>query len=290
MFFSGIADEAGAGIGTQIKAHQDLGFTNIELRTVGGVPILALEPAVLARVVSEIRMSGLKVPCLDTKIGDWSRPITGDFRTDRDDLIMAIRLARTLEMAHPLFRVMSWPNDKDNPVSEADWQKEAVRRMRKLVEIAEGEGVVLAHENCSGWGGISMQNNCIVMEAIDSPAFKVLFDTGNPPTYGANSWGWYQLVKDQIVYVHIKDAKFRLNQEAPEEYTMAGDGDGYVREIIADLLSSGYDGGFSIEPHLAAVIHTGQKADKEQAQYASYIQSGLRLQTIVSQIRGEKHD
>ncbi len=36
---------------------------------------------------------------------------------------------------------------------------------------------------------------------------------------------------------------------------MPGEGQGYVKEILRDLQARGYDGGISIEPHLAAVFH-----------------------------------
>jgi sugar phosphate isomerase/epimerase len=118
---------------------------------------------------------------------------------------------------------------------------------------------------------------------VDSPALKVVFDTGNPVTYGQNSWAYYQSVKKDIVYVHIKDAKYVEGGE--ELYVMCGDGDGYVKEIVADLLGNGYDGGISIEPHLAAVIHTGETNDPAKL-YDSYTAYGRRLMEIVDEVRG----
>ena len=65
---------------------------------------------------------------------------------------------------------------------------------------------------------------------------------------------------------------------------MCGSGKGYVKEIGADLLANGYDGGFSIEPHLAAVIHSGQKAESAEALYQSYTDYGRRLMEIVEAV------
>jgi len=89
-------------------------------------------------------------------------------------------------------------------------------------------------------------------------------------------------VYDDIVYVHIKDAK-KVNGE--DVYTYCGEGDGYVREIVGDLLKKGYNGGFSIEPHLAAVIHTGQKAGSDSALYDSYTEYGRRLMKVVEEVK-----
>jgi sugar phosphate isomerase/epimerase len=181
-----------------------------------------------------------------------------------------------------LIRVMSYPNDKDHPLSEPEWRREAIRRMKVLAKIAEDGGVTLAHENCSGWGGLSAENSNILLGEVNSPALQVVFDTGNPVTYNQNAWDYYQAVCNNIVYVHIKDARI---VDGKEMYTFCGEGDGCVNEIVRDLLAKGYDGGFSIEPHLAAVIHTGQKAGSEAQLYESYVEYGKRLIEIVDQAR-----
>jgi sugar phosphate isomerase/epimerase len=101
-------------------------------------------------------------------------------------------------------------------------------------------------------------------------------------TYGQDAWEYYKTVRKDIVYVHIKDAR---KIDGVDHYCLCGDGDGYVREIVGDLLKSGYDGGLSIEPHLAAVIHTGQKADNDEQLYQSYTDYGRRLMEIVAEVR-----
>ena len=178
----------------------------------------------------------------------------------------------------PFIRVMSYPNDPKHPVSDSEWRDEAIARMKVLARMAEDGGITLCHENCSGWGGLSADNSNILLGEVNSPALKVVFDTGNPVTYGQDAWNYYQTVFNDIVYVHIKDAK---KTEGEELYTYCGEGDGYVPEIVADLLAKGYDGGFSIEPHLAAVIHTGQGAASEKALHDSYVEYGRRFMKIV---------
>ena len=91
---------------------------------------------------------------------------------------------------------------------EQEWRKESIKRTKDLARIAEDNGITLVHENCSGWGGESAKNSNILLGEVDSPALKVVFDTGNPVTYGQNSWEYYQTVKKDIVYVHVKDAKY----------------------------------------------------------------------------------
>jgi len=280
MFFSGISDEAGQGIDNQIKAHRELGWTHLELRMIDGQNLTMLPDAAFDAVFDKVTAAGMKVSCFASAIANWARPITCDPNIDVEDLKRAI--PRMHRFGTPFIRVMSYPNDKDNPLPEPEWRREAIRRMKTLAKIAEDGGVTLAHENCSGWGGLSAENSNILIGEVNSPALKVVFDTGNPPTYRQNAWEYYQTVYKDIVYVHIKDARI---VDGKEVYTYCGEGDGCVKEIVGDLLAKGYDGGFSIEPHLAAVIHTGQKADTEQHLYESYVEYGRRLMRIVEDIR-----
>ncbi len=58
--------------------------------------------------------------------------------------------------------------------------------MKRLATIAEDNGIVLCHENCSGWGGLSAKNSSVLLGEVDNPALKLVFDTG---TGSGNSFG-----------------------------------------------------------------------------------------------------
>ncbi len=280
MFFSGISDESGKDIDTQIKAHKDLGWEHMELRLVDGEGITAISDAKFDEVFDKVTAAGMKVSCFGGAIANWARPITCDPQIDIDDLKVAI--PRMQRFGTPFIRVMSYPNDKDNPVPESEWRDEAIRRMKVLAKMAEDGGIILAHENCSGWGGLSAENSNILLGEVDSPALKVLYDTGNPVTYGQDPWEYYKTVAKDIIYVHIKDAR---KVDGEDVYTYCGEGDGRVHDTLADLLANGYDGGISIEPHLAAIIHTGQQANSEGQLYETYTEYGRRLMKIVEEVK-----
>jgi len=279
MFFSGISDEAGQDIASQVRAHQELGWKYMELRVVDGVNIATVPDRDFEAVYGAVTEADLGVSCFSSAIANWARPITSDFELDKADLLRAI--PRMHRFGTPFIRVMSYPNDSEHPVDEAYWRRESIKRMKYLAHMAEDGGVVLVHENCSGWGGLSAENSTILLGEVGSPALKVVYDTGNPVTYGQNGWEYYQRVLPDIVYVHIKDAR---KIDGKDHYCMCGDGDGYVKDIVGDLLHRGYEGGFSIEPHLEAIIHTGQKADNAEALYQSYTAYGRRLMEIVAEV------
>jgi sugar phosphate isomerase/epimerase len=245
---------------------------------VDGANITQLTDEAFDATYAAVNEAGMKVSCFGSAIANWARPITCDPSIDIEDLKQAI--PRMKRFGTDFIRVMSYPNDDKSPLSDAEWRDESIKRMKALAKIAEDGGITMVHENCSGWGGLSADNSNILLGEVDSPALKVVFDTGNPVTYGQDAWDYYQSVYNDIVYVHIKDAK---KIDGTDEYCYCGDGDGYVKRIVADLLGKGYDGGFSIEPHLAAVIHTGQKADNADQLYQSYTEYGRRFMKIVEE-------
>lgn len=280
MYYSGISDEAGKALDAQIKAHRELGWDHLELRTVDGEIISMMSDDKFDQVYATVSEAGMKVSCFGGAVANWSRPITGDPQIDFDEIKRAI--PRMQKLGTEFIRIMSYPNNKENPLPEPQWRTEAIKRVKKFAKMAEDGGITLVHENCSGWGGESAQNSNILMAEVNSPALKVVFDTGNPVTYGQDAWEYYTTVYDHIAYVHVKDAK--STPDGSEVYTYCGEGDGRVRDILKDLLSKGYDGGISIEPHLATVYHNTDGNDDEQAMYDSYTEYGRRLMKIVEEV------
>ena len=55
-----------------------------------------------------------------------------------------------------------------------------IGNIKKITELAEDNGVVCLHENCLSWGGQSHLHSLRLLDAVDSPALRLVFDTGNP--------------------------------------------------------------------------------------------------------------
>ncbi len=280
MFLSGIADEAGRSIMAQVRAHRELGWNHIELRNVEGEGIALMSDAAFDDVYATITEANLHVSCFASALANWARPITTDFSVDVEELRRAIPRMHRLKTR--LIRVMSYPNFKEAPWPDRAWRKEVFRRLRELAQMAGDGGVTLVHENCDGWGGQSPEHTEILLGEVDSPYLNLVFDTGNPVSHGQNSWAYYRAVRAHIVYVHIKDAV--ATPEGGTRYTFAGDGEGCVREIVADLMATGYDGGFSIEPHIASVVHTGGGPVSPETLYGSYIDYGHRFEEVFREL------
>ncbi len=276
---SGLADEAGSGIETQVRAHLELGWRAIELRQIDGRNVsLELPRADFDRVCEVIAAAGLTVSGVASAIGNWSRPITGEFQLDVAELKSAVgRLAR---LGTRCLRTMSWTRDG---ATESAWRHEAVRRYRELARIAADADVLLLHENCEGWGGQSARHTAELIAEVASPHVGVLFDTGNTISHGCEPWEYYVGVKPLIRYVHVKDCRRNPRGGRSADYVPAGAGDAQVREILGDLLASGYRGVVSIEPHVAAVLHRQQEADPE-TRYRAYLDYGRGVNRLVAEL------
>lgn len=276
MFFSGIADEAGEPIDVQIKAQKELGWRHIEIRNVNGINLTDLCDEAFDQVAGKVEEAGLQVSCFASQLCNWARPITKHPDIDRHELERAI--PRMKRMNCEFIRTMSYPN---GGWPEDEWRDEAIARVKTLARIAEQGGTVLVHENCDGWGAVSSGNMLALLAEVDSPSLKIVWDTGNSIPHGLDPWAFYEAVREHVVYVHIKDDRM---VDGKTVYTYPGEGDGKVREVITDLLKRGYEGGFSIEPHLAAIVHEGKSAGQAESPYELYVEHGRRLMKLMQEL------
>lgn len=243
----GIGDEAAAGSADQISALTQLGWDLIELRNVDSVALADLDAEAFGTLVRKLDTAGLQVACVDSRIANWGRCVTADFTEDLRELdILAERCAR---LNTRLVRVMSYPNDG---LDERDWRDEVYRRMRLLAARAEDAGLTLVHENCAGWAGREATRMLDLLDHVNSPALKLLFDTGNGVAYGYDSYPLLREIVPHVVHVHIKDA---VGDTEDQQYVLPGEGVCRVAECLRLLLDHGYRGVCSIEPHINVRPH-----------------------------------
>lgn len=280
--FTGFADEAEKTLDGQIATLQEAGWRAIELRLIGGKNVCDLTPDEWAATWDQLQRHGIAVVGFGGQIGNWARPITSDFQKDLDELK---RVAPRMRQAGTqLLRIMSYPNPADQPLPRAAWKAETVRRLRELSTIAAGEGVILGHENCSGYGA-SSDGFLELVEAVNSPAFKLIFDTGNNSLHDGDcesTWQYYRACRQEIVHVHIKCA--RPGPDGTSYSTCHVEEDPVQRRVLEDLERTGYHGWLSIEPHLKAAIHAGQDIDESGEARRIWVEFARRLESLVRQI------
>lgn len=281
MILTGIADEAAADIETQVRAHKELGWSHIELRLVDGKNVAGeLSDADFDRVCGVLEREQISVTGFASRIANWSRHITGDFADDLNDLRASIPRMQRLGV-RPM-RVMSWVGDG---VSESEWRFESIRRMRELAKIAEDGGIVLCHENCTGWGGLGVEHMLELREEVDSPAFALLYDIGNTLSHGLDPDAFFKGIRGEFVYVHVKDVRRNPSGGPSDDYAYCGEGDANVESILTRIIrEDGYDGVISIEPHVAAVVHEAGGNASPEKMLNSYVRYGNLLNEMIGRI------
>jgi sugar phosphate isomerase/epimerase len=244
---SGFADEIDDDFEKQCAVLNQLAIANIELRSAWGVNVLDLDDDQLQQAKAILRDHGIAVSSIGSPIGKIS--ITDDFEPHlaRHD----IALERAEFFGAPYIRLFSFfiPAG-DDPDSHRD---EVLRRMAALTARSEGRGVVLLHENEKEIYG-DIPRRCVdIVESVGSPTLRLAWDAANFVQCGVRPFSeGYQSIRPHLEYMQIKDALLATGEVVP-----AGAGDGETLETIRALRSDGFDGYFSLEPHLGTTNSLG---------------------------------
>lgn len=239
---TGFADEISPDLTEQLATLEAESIRHIEIRGVWGKNVLKLDDDEIGRVKVALARAGVRVSSIGSPIGKIA--IADDFAPHLDDFRRALAVARTLEA--PYIRIFSFflPHGED----PAHYRDEVLDRLGAIVREAEGAGVTLVHENEKEiYGDIPARCHDLLTQ-IDSPILRAAWDPANFVQCGVRPYAeGYALLRPFIAYVHIKDAVRATGKVVPP-----GEGDGQLRETLAALRDSGFDGFFSLEPHLSA--------------------------------------
>jgi sugar phosphate isomerase/epimerase len=238
---SGFADEIDPDFTTQCTVASGLGLKFLEVRSAWGTNILDLDEDQLETMRQQLAESGLQVSSIGSPIGKI--PIEEDFEPHLERMRHAADVARFFRA--PFIRIFSFfITPGDDPDAHRD---EVLRRMRALADVAEQADVVLLHENEKEiYGDIPRRCHDIV-SSVGSPHLRLAWDPANFVQVGVRPFDeGYPLLRPDVVYIQIKDAL-----AADASVVVAGAGDGQVAETIRALRDDGFDGFFSLEPHLA---------------------------------------
>ena len=123
--------------------------------------------------------------------------------------------------------------------------------MAMKADLLKGSSIVLVLENESNTFGESAENCVDIVRTVDSVHLKLAYDPGNFVCGGGiinNVELCWPLMKRYTVHVHIKDWKLGNTHKG----SMPGEGDGHIKQLLAELRKIGYDGYLTLEPHLKA--------------------------------------
>lgn len=229
------ADEAGQAVDSQIAAMKRNALCGLEIRGVDGTNVSDITLDKAREVKDKLSSNGLITWSIGSPIGKIN--IKDDFALHLD------KFKHTLEIADVLgaknIRLFSFYLDEG--VNPDDCKNEVIDRLGQFVSVAKDSGIILCHENEKGIYG-DIATRCLdIFKAL--PEIKGIFDPANFVQCGEDTLKAWDLLKDYIKYMHIKDSKL------DGSVVPAGCGAGNVEFIANDFIARGGKD-FTMEPHL----------------------------------------
>ena len=233
------ADEASGQIDKQIAAMQRNSPQGLEIRGVDGQSIADISMEKAREVRRKMDDAGLTVWSMGSPIGKIG--IEDDFAAHLDKLRHVLELADVLGAENVRMFSFFVPEGK-----AADYRSKVIDQVGQMVQVAHGSGIALCHENEKDIYGDIGARCKVILDELASPNFKAAFDFANFVQCGENTEECWELLKEHVAYIHIKDAVAGKN-----ENVVCATGDGKIPEILKKAIrEDGYEGFLTLEPHL----------------------------------------
>ncbi|GAC1551865.1 MAG: sugar phosphate isomerase/epimerase [Ktedonobacteraceae bacterium] len=247
---SAFADEISADLDEQIAVLHSENISYLDLRSVDDTNVLDLTDAQIMTIKNTLNKQNIGVACIASPLGKVS--IGSPFEVTRKKLERAIELAVIFQT--PFIRIFSFyppvlsAEDAESGefVDPTEWRDVVHKRLHTMTEQARTANITLLHENEKDIYGDTIARCVDLLKSIDSANFQAAFDPANfvqcrqIPFPNA-----YEALRPWLRYMHVKDAL------ADGSVVAAGEGEARWSDILQHLHKHGYDGFFSLEPHLA---------------------------------------
>ncbi|ETA82369.1 sugar phosphate isomerase/epimerase family protein [Youngiibacter fragilis] len=240
--FSGFSDEISSDFDIQLQEVTALGMNFISIRgidgkNIGDYGVMEFKENVLPR----LNQKHISVSSIGSPIGKVFIDDEVGFIKQQETLRNLCQICNLMDTRY--IRVFSFyiPKGKNPDV----YRDEVLKKLKVFIAIAKEYGIVLIHENEKDIYGDTKERCLELFNELDSTAFRGIFDFANFVQVGEDTMKCYNLLKDHIVYIHIKDAV-----TTDKENVVAGTGEGKVREILKAFIMDGYNGFLTLEPHL----------------------------------------
>jgi len=240
---SAFADEVADDFLQQVKylAKEHVGY--IEPRFINKKNIMDLTKGQLKEAKKMIQDHGLKVSAIGSPIGKVK--LDEPFEPHLDKFKHAVDLALLFET--PYIRMFSYYAPEGKNID--DHRDEVMERMAAKVDVLKNVDVMMVHENEAHIYGHTAEQCVEIVETVDSPKLRLVYDPANfvwGEKITDNVESCWPIMKPYVVHIHIKDWKLG----AKDVGSIPGQGDGQIKELLAELAAINYDGCLTMEPHL----------------------------------------
>ena len=225
----------------------ELGIKFIELRAAYGEMVDQMDDDTFLRVADRVKERGFTVT---TYLGQVGRALPDESLRAQDIEHITRAVQRADYVGTSQLRSMGYKTgDKGT-----DWFAVAVEMYAAMTEIATaGEKTIILENPPNRTSAVCTLPEVLkALQEVDSPYFRSNFDPGNFGAHGEVGIELFEVLKDYIVNIHVKDIR---EPGDTSTYCIAGDGACGYPEIFKRLYEIGYSGCITAEPHL---LHSEQ--------------------------------
>lgn len=279
-----ITDEISEDFDHALSVCNELGIRDIELRSLWKTSIVELDAETLDKVATTVSDGGFSVVAIaspflkchihgDAAAAGRTHSASATSRDEQWDILdrsfeVADRLGTKVVRAFSFWRV-------DDPISVRD---EVAGVLREATERTRAAGKLLGLENEHACNVATGEESAWILEQVPDRTLGLIWDPGNEAALGSVPYpDGYDLVKDRIHHVHLKDVKAISHDTS---FTTMGAGAIAYEDQFRAFVRDGYDGVLSLETHFK-VDGDAERATRDCAAAVRVIaeRAGLPLTT-----------
>lgn len=257
IIISGFADEIDPQLDRQLEVVKQLGMEYICLRAADGkgVAEYTLEEF-QQQIQPRLEQAGVKISSLGSPIGKIDIDDDAAYEKQLQQLDILCQICNACGCRYIRMFSFWMPKDKD----PEEFTDKALEKLAGFAKVAEKYDVILIHENEKDIYGDTGERCKVILDRLASPHFKAAFDFANFVQCGEDPEQCWEMLKEHVVYIHIKDAVRGNN-----ENVLCGTGDGEIPQLLPRIIrQDGYQGFLTLEPHLV-LFATLQSLETEEA-------------------------
>ena len=237
FIISGFADEIDPQLDVQLECVKRLGMTHICLRAADGKGIADYTVEEFKEsILPRLKARRVKISSLGSPIGKIDIDDEAAYEKQLAQLDTLCQICNLVDCKY--IRMFSFWMLNKNP---DEWKEEVLKKLRGFADIAAKYGVILIHENEKDIYGDTAARCAGLLDELASPNFKAAFDFANFVQCGENTEECWELLKEHVAYIHIKDAVAGKN-----ENVVCATGDGKIPEILKKAICEDGNEGFQI--------------------------------------------
>ena len=262
---SAFADEAAKDLEGQIAALKRNGIPYIEVRGINGTNVADLTEEEAATYAKAFSDAGIRVWSIGSPLGKVK--IDCDYDAYLEKVAHVCRLAKIFGTEK--IRMFSFKEAYESEETVYDY-------LRKMVKVAEENGVQLYHENEKRIFGDTVERVLKIRDHVEG--LKFIYDPANFLEVGEDSAYSMKELHGLTDYFHIKDVISETGELVP-----AGYGDGRIGELVAKIGDD--DKVLTLEPHLAVFDGYAEIDESKMKNKFCYASNGEAFDAAVTALK-----